>query len=106
MPDSSTIRLVPTSEPEPVEALRHHPAARWTVRDLARRPRISEDQIRAWSMRGELKAINTATVLCGGPRWIVTPEALAAFEKARTGGPPQKPPRRRRKVEEVDFYPG
>jgi excisionase family DNA binding protein len=76
-----------------------------TVREVARRYRVSPDKVRAWIDRGELAATNTAATLCGRPRWVVPPEALAAFERGRQGGPPPKPPRRRRKPAMIDFYP-
>src|SRR5262245_18072506 len=48
------------------------PAARGlTVRDVARRYRVSPDKVRAWITSGELRAVNTATALCGRPRWVV-----------------------------------
>lgn len=76
-----------------------------TVADVAKRYRVSPDKVRAWIGRGELAAINTAAALCGRPRWVVTPDALAEFEGRRVGGPPPKPARRRRKREMVDYYP-
>jgi transposase len=76
-----------------------------TVADVARRYRVGEDKVRGWIGRGELKAINTSTSLCGKPRWVVMPDALAAFEQRRAGGPPPKPPRRRKATGLVDFYP-
>jgi len=82
---------------------RHVPGL--TVRDVARRYRVGEDKVRAWIARGELKAINTAAVLCGRPRWVVPADSLAAFERRRAGGPPPKPPPRRRRSTLVDFYP-
>ena len=81
------------------------PAAGLTVRDVARRYRVGEDKVRAWIARGELKAINTAAVLCGRPRWVVPVDALAEFERRRAGGPPPKPQRRRRQPAPIDFYP-
>jgi hypothetical protein len=66
---------------------------------------VSPDKVRAWINRGELRAINTAAVLCGKPRWVITVEALAEFEKRRAGGPPPKLPRRRRRGAQIDFYP-
>ncbi len=36
-----------------------------TVRDVACRYRVGEDKVRGWIARGELRAINTAKVLCG-----------------------------------------
>jgi transposase len=76
-----------------------------TVVDVAQRYRVSPDKVRAWIARGELAAVNTASRLCGKPRWVIPPEALATFERRRAGGPPPKPPRRRRRTVEIDFYP-
>src|SRR5262245_35628747 len=76
-----------------------------TVREVARRYRVSPDKVRAWIGRGELAAINTADVACSKPRWVVTAESLAAFEQKRAGGPPPKPARRTRKPGLVDYYP-
>jgi Helix-turn-helix domain len=80
------------------------PAGGLTVSDVARRYRVSPDKIRAWISRGELPAVNTAAALCGKPRWVVLPDALAAFEGRRSGGPTPKPARKRRKLHR-DFYP-
>ena len=74
-----------------------------TVREVARRYRVGEDKVRRWIMRGELAAVNTASVLCGKPRWVVMRDALAAFEARRTGGTP-KPAPRRRPSQMIDFY--
>src|SRR5262249_33615575 len=76
-----------------------------TVEDVAQRYRVSGDKVRRWIATGEISAVNTASALCGPPRWIVTQEALAAFERRRAGGPPPKPPRRRRRTAAIDFYP-
>ena len=62
-----------------------------TVEDAARRYRVSPDKVRGWIALGELKAVNTAARLCGKPRWVIPPEALADFEKPRRGGPAPKP---------------
>jgi transposase len=83
----------------------HVTSAGLTVSDVARRYRVGEDKVRRWIARGELSAINTAMALCCRPRWVVTAEALAAFERRRAGGPEPKPPRRRRRTAEVDYYP-
>ncbi len=74
-----------------------------TVADVARKYRVGEDKVRAWIARGELRAINTATVLCGKPRWVIQAADLESFERARLGGPPPKPPRRRRQPPEKDY---
>lgn len=82
------------------------PAAGLTVADVAARLRVGEDKVRRWIDKGELRAINTSAVLCARPRWVIPPEALAAFERARAGGPPPaKPRRQRRQTGQVDYYP-
>jgi excisionase family DNA binding protein len=82
------------------------PSAGLTVSDVARRLRVGEDKVRGWINRGELAAINTATALCGRPRWVVSPESLAEFERRRAGGPPPaKPARKRRSAGLVDYFP-
>jgi hypothetical protein len=76
-----------------------------TVRDVARRLRVGEDKVRLFIKRGELAAVNTAASLCGRPRWVISPDALKAFERRRAAGPPPKTPRRRKQNAMVDFYP-
>jgi hypothetical protein len=79
----------------------------WTVTGLAQRFRVSEEKIRGWIRRGELIAINTADARCGKPRYIVTAEALAQFERGRAAAAPDKaaPRRKRRTAGMIDFYP-
>src|SRR5262249_46462412 len=79
--------------------------AGWTVRDVARRYRVSPDKVRSWIKKGELLAINTSSTRCGRPRFVVTIEALAMFESRRQGGPPPKPIRKRKQTGIVDYYP-
>lgn len=76
-----------------------------TVREVAGRYRVGEDKVRRWIKRGELRAINTAAVACARPRFVVPPEALSEFERRRCTAPPQKPPRRRPRQVEVDYFP-
>lgn len=76
-----------------------------TVADVARRYRVGGDKVRAWIRRGELRALNTAAVECGKPRFVVTPEALADFEARRSAAPLPKPVRRPRRASEIDFFP-
>jgi excisionase family DNA binding protein len=76
-----------------------------TVAEVARRYRIGRDKVRALIARGELAAVNTASTMCGKPRWIVLPDALAVFERRRQGGPVPITRRRRKRAHEVDFYP-
>jgi len=89
---------------ETVESLREIVATGLTVRDVAKRYRVSPDKVRAWIARGELRAVNTASALCGRPRWVIPPDALPIFERRRAGGAPPKPPRRRRPAL-IDYYP-
>lgn len=80
--------------------------AGFTVCELAARFRVSPDKVRLWINRGELTAINTAASRCGKPRWVVTPEALADFEKKRQCAvPTTKLARRKRPKDQIDFYP-
>lgn len=77
-----------------------------TVADVARRYRVGEDKVRGWIRRGELSAINTSDRRCGRPRFVVTIDALAAFEKGRQAATPNAPkPKRRKKTNQIDFYP-
>lgn len=84
---------------------RETPSAGLTVADVAKRYRVSPDKVRSWIAKGELVAINTASALCGRPRWVVMVESLAEFERRRVGGPTPKPSRRRRRSLQVDYYP-
>jgi hypothetical protein len=77
----------------------------FTVADVARRYRVSPDRVRAWIARGELVALNTRDVRSGRPRWVVTAEALAAFERSRQATPPSPPPKRRKRTVPVDYFP-
>jgi hypothetical protein len=81
------------------------PPAGLTIRDLARRYRVGQDKVRGWIRAGHLVAINTAAALCGRPRWVILPDALAAFERRRSAGPTSRPAGRRKKPAAVDFYP-
>jgi transposase len=81
-------------------------AAGLTVADVTRRYRVGEDTVRGWIKRGELSAVNTADRRCARPRFVVTGEALAAFERGRAASTPkQAKPKRRKPTNEIDFYP-
>jgi hypothetical protein len=99
--EDSAVRI-PLTDPASVPPT---PAAGLTVSDLARRYRVSPDKVRGWIARGEIRATNTASVLCGRPRWVVIPDALVAFERRRASDPPPMPKRKRRKTAIVDYYP-
>jgi excisionase family DNA binding protein len=76
-----------------------------TVPEIAKRYRVSEEKVRNWINKGELKATNTAMVLCGRPRWVISTEALAEFERRRAGGPPPRPPKKGKRSYAVDYFP-
>ncbi len=82
------------------------PPRGFTVADVARRYRVSPDKVRIWIKRGEMSAIDTADRRCSRPRFVVTVEALDAFERRRAATTPQAPkPRRRKKTQDVDYFP-
>lgn len=76
-----------------------------TTSEVARRYRVGEDRVRAWIHSGALGALNTSDVGCARPRYVVLPEHLAQFERARSTAPTPKPTRRPRSPGERDFYP-
>lgn len=63
-----------------------------TPPQIAKQLRVSHDKVLDWIRRGELKASNLATG--ARPRYVVTPDELAAFLKRRE---PQQPPSRGRR---------
>ena len=85
--------------------MRSETAAGLTVADVARRYRVGEDKVRGWIRRGELAAVNTADRRCARPRFVVTMESLAAFERGRAAAEPPKATRQRKRAAEIDFYP-
>lgn len=77
-----------------------------TVAEVARRFRVSPDKVRGWIRRGELRAVNTADRRCRRHRFVILAEALAAFEARRAASPtPRQPAERRKRTNQVDFYP-
>jgi transposase len=77
----------------------------YTVRDLAKLLRVGRARILTFIHSGELKAVNTAAVRCGRPRFVTTPEALAEFQQARQAAPAKPAPRRKRRAGQVDYFP-
>lgn len=77
-----------------------------TVREVAHRYRVGAQKVLSWVRRGELKAINTSACLAGRPRFVILPDALIAFEKARAAVPELKPARRASRIRDfVDYFP-
>jgi excisionase family DNA binding protein len=76
-----------------------------SVRDVCERYGVTEHTVLTWLNRGELRGFNVGRRPgAKKPRWRITPEALEAFELARSVAPP--PPRRRRKrpAAVIQFY--
>ena len=85
-----------------------HPAASFTVADLARRWRIGQAKVRALIQRGELAALNLSATRCGRAQYRITPEAVDQFERRRSAAKPAKTKRtRQRRAAKCweDFYP-
>jgi len=81
-------------------------AAGYTVREVARRYRVGVARVLGWIRRRELRAIDRRDASSARPSYVVTAEALAEFERGRCGASaPPKAPRRRKKTEEVDYFP-
>ena len=100
-PDPRARQADPTAAAEPLT-----PSRGYTVRDLARRFRVSPARIRTLIGRGDLVAVNTADALSAKPRWVILPEALEQFERSRqTSAPPPKAKRKSRQNGQIDFYP-
>jgi hypothetical protein len=58
-----------------------------TPPEIARRYGVATAKVRRWIENGELAALNLASGSSTRPRYGVTPEALQAFELARTVTP-------------------
>jgi hypothetical protein len=80
-------------------------AAGLTVAEVARRYRVSGDKVRRWLRTGEMAGINTSATLAGRPRFIITQDSLAAFERRRSTAAPPRPARRKKRTTLVDYYP-
>ncbi|HWG41343.1 MAG TPA: helix-turn-helix domain-containing protein [Gemmataceae bacterium] len=76
-----------------------------TVREIARRYRVSPDKVRGWIVAGQLRAVNRRDARCGRPSWVIMPEALHDFERGRTVTATTKPVKRRKRTKMVDYYP-
>jgi hypothetical protein len=76
-----------------------------TVAEVARRYRVSPDKVRTWINNGTLRAVNRRDICSGRPSWVIPPEALVDFERARAAAPPTKPARRKKRTSSVDYFP-
>lgn len=99
-----------SAEPQKKRGPRVRPdraGAGYSVEDLARRWRIGPDRIRGMITRGELPALNTSDSSVKRPRYIILPEAVAAWERSKQTGTaePKAAPRRRRQPTVRDYYP-
>jgi hypothetical protein len=74
-----------------------------TISEFARRYRVGKLKVRSWIQSGQLRAINTADVKCGKPRYVIPPEALVEFERARSAAAPATK-RTKRRPEVPDFF--
>lgn len=110
-PEPAMLRVIPGDD-EPADfsaaSRQRSTAARqrgYTVADIAARHRVSPARVRAWIAQGLLRALDTSA--CDRPqrRYVVTPEALAAFEAGREVRAPQHATRRRRPPHVRDYYP-
>jgi hypothetical protein len=72
---------------------------------LAKRYHVNPAKIIGWIRTGELTAVNIASRPGQRPRWIITPEQLAAFESLRCSSVTVKPnPIRRRRDRRITEY--
>jgi transposase len=72
---------------------------------LAKQIGVDASKVRNWIERGELLAVNTATVVGGRPRWRIRPEDLAEFVRKRQSSAAPLPNRKRRQTPDViEFF--
>lgn len=58
-----------------------------TVREVADNYRVQQELVLGWIGTGLLPAINVAGIHATRPRWRISDEALAEFEKRRASSP-------------------
>lgn len=74
---------------------------------FGRRYGINASKVGQLIKAGELKAVNVALKRSGRPRWRITPEALADFERSRSAvpaAPAPRPTRRRKAAAVIEFF--
>jgi hypothetical protein len=76
-----------------------------TPNEFGRIYRMSADRVRAMIVSGRLAAVNTADSACERPRYIIMPHHIAEWERRHAAAQPPKPPRRRKRIETVDYFP-
>lgn len=78
----------------------------YSIKDICERYGVGERTVILWLKSGELKGINVGRTLGKKkPRWRITEQALADFERMRATTPPLPKIRRRRQPAEViQFY--
>jgi hypothetical protein len=96
------------TRPDPVQFAR--PATqkrRYTPPALAKLWGVKPDKVIGFIRRGELQAINIGTNPNGRPRFLISEEAIAAFEARRAVVPQVKVTRARRKHRDprvIEFF--
>ena len=70
---------------------------------LARQYGVKPDKILRWISLGELTAVNVAERVGGRPRWRISLESIADFERRRAAVKPAKRRRRKRNSEVMDI---
>jgi hypothetical protein len=66
---------------------------------------VGTAKVLGWIRSGELKAVNRADVRCGGPQWVILPDAVDAFVARRASVPATRPAHRRRRHAVTDYFP-
>ncbi len=70
-----------------------------TLREVAERYAVPVSRVKAWIRSGELVAIDVSRKAGSRkPRFVVTPAALADFERPRSTRPPAKAKRREERI--------
>ncbi len=72
------------------------PLESFTPPRLAKRWLVKPDKVLRFIRSGELRAINVASFGSLRPRYVITAEAVAEFERRRSSQPPPASPRKRR----------
>jgi excisionase family DNA binding protein len=76
-----------------------------TPAEVAKYWRVSADFVRAEIRAGRLGAIDTSRQRCRRSRFVILPHHLAEWEKSHRAVAPPRPVKRRKRIEEEDFYP-